>query len=70
MGEDGGNSEPKLNIHDSVVMGDINIHTSYSDNAELVEFTDLNLPTGEALVSFINDYWLDVLEKHTRKNFS
>ena len=70
MGEDGGNSEPKLNIHDSVVMGDINIHTSYSDNAELVEFTDLNLPTGEALVSFINDYWLDVLEKHTTEKIS
>ncbi|MDA8758652.1 hypothetical protein N9M83_00265 [Candidatus Poseidonia alphae] len=70
MGGDGGDPEPKLNIRDSVVMGDINIHTSDSDNAQSVECVNLNLPTGNALVSFINDNWLDILEKHTTENIS
>ena len=70
MGEDNGDTDPKLNIRDSVVMGDINIHTSDSDNAQSVEYVNLNLPTGKALVSFINDNWLDILEKHTTENIS
>jgi hypothetical protein len=65
MRDDGKESNPKLNIRDSVVMGDINIHASKPSEEDSSSCVELNLPLGEGLRSFIKYSWLSLISKHS-----
>jgi hypothetical protein len=70
MGDNDEESSTPMSIHDSIVMGDINIYASDSGEIDSSTHVRLNFPTGQNLLRFVQENWLDLLAKHTSEKIS